>query len=216
MAKQTVKTAVDDAVNSLLDLIPNDEIKEELSNTQDILSSINELINTNVSELKTLRNLSAKVKDLLDKYIVVEELYKNVSGTKSQTVKLTFEAYVQQYYFQQVIAAANKRLNVLTNGMFVLRCKEEARNMRSQAGLDLDVLDRQTGNWRDVSTLSGGESFMASLALALGLSDVVQAQSGGIRMDSMFSSCLNLTSLDLTYLDTRNWISLLNRGIKNG
>ena len=70
--------------------------------------------------------------------------------------------------------------------MFVLRCKEEAKNLRSQAGLDLDVLDRQTGNWRDVSTLSGGESFMASLALALGLSDVVQAKSGGIRMDSMF------------------------------
>lgn len=162
------------------------DIKNELNETQDILSSINESINSNNSELKTLKNLSAKVKDLLDKYVVVEELYKNVSGTKSQTVKLTFEAYVQQYYFQQVIAAANKRLNVLTNGMFVLRCKEEAKNMRSQAGLDLDVLDRQTGNWRDVSTLSGGESFMASLALALGLSDVVQAQSGGIRMDSMF------------------------------
>ena len=70
--------------------------------------------------------------------------------------------------------------------MFTLRCKEVARDLRSQAGLDMDVLDRSTGQWRDVSTLSGGESFMASLALALGLSDVVQARSGGIRLDAMF------------------------------
>ena len=93
---------------------------------------------------------------------------------------------MQQYYFKQVIAAANKRLTALTDGMFTLRCKEEALNRRSQSGLDLEVLDRATGQWRDVSTLSGGESFLSSLALALGLSDTVQAQSGGIRMDAMF------------------------------
>ena len=93
---------------------------------------------------------------------------------------------MQQHYFRQVVAAANLRLNALTEGMFTLRCKEVARDLRSQAGLDMDVLDRSTGQWRDVSTLSGGESFMASLALALGLSDVVQARSGGIRLDAMF------------------------------
>jgi len=93
---------------------------------------------------------------------------------------------VQQYYFKQVVYAANKRLTVLTDGMFVLRCKEEARDRVRQSGLDLDVLDRSTGQWRDVTTLSGGESFLASLALALGLSDVVQGQSGAIRMDAMF------------------------------
>ena len=85
-----------------------------------------------------------------------------------------------------MVSAANKRLTVLTDGMFVLRCKEEARDRVRQSGLDLDVLDRATGQWRDVSTLSGGESFLASLALALGLSDVVQAQSGAIRMEAMF------------------------------
>ena len=93
---------------------------------------------------------------------------------------------MQQHYFRQVVAAANQRLSALTEGMFTLRCKEEAKDLRSQAGLDMDVLDRSTGQWRDVSTLSGGESFMASLALALGLSDVVQARSGGIRLDAMF------------------------------
>jgi exonuclease SbcC len=108
-----------------------------------------------------------------------------VSGQLSGSAKMTLEVYVQQHYFRKLILAANERLRMLTEGMFTLRCKEEARNMVSQSGLDLDVLDRSTGLWRDVSTLSGGESFMTSLSLALGLSDIVQNE-GGIRLDSMF------------------------------
>ncbi|MBQ8201752.1 MAG: SMC family ATPase [Clostridia bacterium] len=121
-------------------------------------------------------------------WAVIRDLYDCCAGKSggSRRAKMTFEAYVQQYYFKQVVAAANKRLTVLTDGMFSLRCKEEARDRVHQSGLDLDVLDRGTGQWRDVSTLSGGESFLASLALALGLSDVVQEQSGAIRMDAMF------------------------------
>ena len=121
-------------------------------------------------------------------WAVVRDLYDCCSGKAggNRRAKLTFETYVQQYYFKQVVAAANKRLTVLTDGMFTLRCKEEAADRVHQSGLDLDVLDRSTGQWRDVSTLSGGESFLASLALALGLSDVVQGQSGAIRMEAMF------------------------------
>lgn len=121
-------------------------------------------------------------------WAVVRDLYDCCSGKAggNRRAKLTFETYVQQYYFKQVVAAANKRLTVLTEGMFTLRCKEEAADRVHQSGLDLDVLDRSTGQWRDVSTLSGGESFLASLALALGLSDVVQGQSGSIRMEAMF------------------------------
>ena len=121
-------------------------------------------------------------------WAVVRDLYNCCAGIAggNRRAKLTFEAYVQQYHFKQVVAAANRRLSVLTDGLFTLRCKEEARDRVRQSGLDLDVLDRGTGQWRDVSTLSGGESFLASLALALGLSDVVQAQSGAIRMDAMF------------------------------
>ena len=121
-------------------------------------------------------------------WAVVRDLYDCCSGKagSNRRAKLTFEAYVQQYYFKQVVAAANKRLTVLTDGMFILRCKESAEDRVHQSGLDLDVLDRSTGHWRDVSTLSGGESFLASLALALGLSDVVQGQSGAIRMEAMF------------------------------
>ena len=117
---------------------------------------------------------------------MLDDLYRAMSGQLSQKVKITFETYVQQYYFKQVVAAANKRLTQMTDGMFVLRLKEEAKDRRSQSGLDLDVLDRATGQWRDVSTLSGGESFLASLSLALGLSDVVQSESGGVRLEAMF------------------------------
>ena len=118
----------------------------------------------------------------------MSDLYDCCAGKTggSRRAKLTFEAYVQQYYFKQVVSAANKRLTMLTDGMFTLRCKESAEDRVHQSGLDLDVLDRSTGQWRDVSTLSGGESFLASLALALGLSDVVQGQSGAIRMEAMF------------------------------
>lgn len=121
-------------------------------------------------------------------WAVIRDLYDCCSGKSgsARRAKLTFEAYVQQYHFKQVVAAANKRLTVLTDGMFTLRCREEASDRVHQSGLDLDVLDRSTGRWREVSTLSGGESFLASLALALGLSDVVQGQSGAIRMEAMF------------------------------
>ena len=139
--------------------------------------------------LKELRSALRQQKRHEQHWAVVRELYTCCAGINqggSRRAKLTFEAYVQQYYFKQVVAAANKRLTVLTDGMFTLRCKEEARDLVRQSGLDLDVLDRSTGQWRDVTTLSGGESFLASLALALGLSDVVQAQSGAVRMEAMF------------------------------
>ena len=138
--------------------------------------------------LKEIREACRQQKRREEHWAVVRDLYTCCAGITGGAYrgKLTFEAYVQQYYFKQVVAAANKRLTVLTDGLFTLRCKEEARDRVRQSGLDLDVLDRGTGQWRDVSTLSGGESFLASLALALGLSDVVQAQSGAIRMDAMF------------------------------
>ena len=140
------------------------------------------------SALQEIRDARQAQKRRSAHWAVVRDLYTCCAGIPDGTdrVRLTFEAYVQQYYFKQVISAANKRLTVLTEGQFILRCKETARDRMHQSGLDLDVLDRSTGQWRDVSTLSGGESFLASLALALGLSDVVQSQSGTVRMDAMF------------------------------
>ena len=141
----------------------------------------------NARALSMLLSLFEEYAGCRDEWSIVNDLYSSVAGRKSSPRgRISFEAYVQQYYFKRVVAAANNRLRDLTEGMFTLRCRQEAMDQRSQGGLDLDVLDRETGQWRDVSTLSGGESFMASLSLALGLSDVVQSENGGIRLDSMF------------------------------
>lgn len=141
---------------------------------------------SNTEAAKRLRQLLAQKKKDEKRRTVIRDLYNACSGQISSHVKVSFETYVQQFYFKQVITAANVRLQKLTGGAFTLRCKPEAKNMRSQSGLDLDVFDRNTNAWRDVSTLSGGESFLASMALALGLSDVAQALSGGIRLEAMF------------------------------
>lgn len=137
---------------------------------------------------REIRQANAAIQKKRGKWQIIQELYTCCAGIAAGNprAKLTFETYVQQYYFRFVVAAANKRLTRLTDGMFTLRVMREAANRVSQSGLDLEVLDRSTGQARDVSTLSGGESFLASLALALGLSDAVQSQSGQIRMDAMF------------------------------
>lgn len=156
------------------------------TNIENSLNSYNRGLNNNIKVIDDLKVYKKEYEKNIDEWAIVKEVYECVSGQIATRAKLSFETYVQQYYFKQVISAANVRLTTLTNGMFVLRCKNDAKDKRTQSGLDLEVLDRATGLWRDVNTLSGGESFMASLALALGLSDVVQAQSGGIRIDAMF------------------------------
>lgn len=140
----------------------------------------------NARALAQLVPLSISRREAEQYYADVRDLYQTVGGQQTGQVKLSFEAYVQQFYFKRVTNAANSRLRVLTNDLYALRCRTEAGSLRGQTGLDLEVYDSNTGLWRDVSTLSGGESFLASLALALGLSDVVQAQSGGIELDAMF------------------------------
>ena len=174
-------------------IVNTDESKKELekvnldiSNNQKVIDEINSRFNINSKEYKELEKLIRDNKKLDYELNVAKDAYYTVSGTQSSSIKLSLEAYLQQYYFKKVIVMANKRLNVLSGGEYTLRCKEGVKDKRSQTGLDLDVYDSNTGKWRDVSTLSGGESFMASMSLALGLSDIVQSESGAVRMDSMF------------------------------
>lgn len=157
-----------------------------LKEKRQLLSQMDKRLSANEDALLSLSSIAKKKAAAEERWALVTDVYASVSGQQSGKMKISFETYVQQYYFKQVVSAANKRLTQLTEGMFTLRVKQEASNLRVQAGLDLEVLDRSTGLWRDVNTLSGGESFMASLALALGLSDVVQSSSGGIRLDAMF------------------------------
>ncbi len=186
-----------------------DELSSELSALNSRRIELEKVTDTNNSAASELEKLLKQQEKIRGKWAEISDLYKTVSGQQSGgKAKFSFEAYVQQYYFRQMTASANEWLKLLTDGNFVLRCKEKAKNLRQQTGLDLDVLDRNTGQWRDVSTLSGGESFMASIALALGLSDVVQSGSGGIQLDSMFID-EGFGTLDEASL--RQAISLLDR-----
>ena len=93
---------------------------------------------------------------------------------------------MQMAYFDRIIGRANVRFMVMSGGQYELKRSREAGNNRSQSGLDLDVVDHYNGTERSVRTLSGGEAFKASLSLALGLADELQASAGGIRLDTMF------------------------------
>lgn len=194
-ARAKTQAVFDELSDKLKDQSPMDT--ETLSEKiQELQSRLDELsgqqrreesrIEGNAETAKEIRKLLEATSKAAREWAVIADLYNTVSGQQSGKNKLSLETYVQQYYFRQVVAAANKRLAGLTDGLYTLRCKQEAKDKRSQSGLDLDVLDRNTGQWRDVSTLSGGESFMAALAMALGLSDVVQSRSGGIRLEAMF------------------------------
>lgn len=125
--------------------------------------------------------------ELQRQYEQMGNLSKTANGALSGAVKLDFETYVQRQYFKQIIGAANKRLVRMTQGEFLLQCRE-VKNLASQgqSGLDLDVYHMASDSVRDVKTLSGGESFMASLSMALGLSDIVKNTAGAIRLDTMF------------------------------
>ena len=104
----------------------------------------------------------------------------------SNRQRLSLQRYMLATLFEEVLAATHPRLALMSRGRYELRRRSDVIDQRSAAGLDLEVFDHHTGALRPISTLSGGESFMASLALALGLSDVVQAHAGGIRLDAIF------------------------------
>ena len=96
------------------------------------------------------------------------------------------ETYIQMNYFDRSIDRANTRLMIMTDGQYDLVRRKEALNNKGQSGLDLNVIDHYNGSERSVKSLSGGESFKASLALALGLADEIQSSAGGIKLDTMF------------------------------
>ena len=118
---------------------------------------------------------------------VVKSLYKTAGGRLSGSAKIDFETYIQRQYFKQIIHEANKRLLTMSGQQFMLKLKDESEaGKRSNEGLDLSVYSLITNSERDVKTLSGGEAFLAALAMALGLSDIVGRNAGAIGMDMMF------------------------------
>ena len=127
-----------------------------------------------------------KMTSLDKQYGSVKRLSDTANGDLNGRDKLTLESFVQAVYFDRIIKRSNIRLRDMTDGKYELVRSVTADNRRQKTGLDLDIIDYYNGTRRSVKTLSGGESFLASLALALGLSDEVQCNAGGIEIESMF------------------------------
>lgn len=124
--------------------------------------------------------------ELEEKDQVVKSLYRTANGRLSGSAKIDFETFVQRQYFRQIIREANKRLLTMSGHQFVLKLKEASAGRKSNEGLDLSVYSLITDSERDIQTLSGGESFLAALAMALGLSDIVTRRAGAVHLDMMF------------------------------
>lgn len=145
-----------------------------------------QLFNRNGECAQRLKQICARLDKLQAEFALLEDLNRTAQGSIRGEEKFSFESYILQYYFRRVVAAANRRLTRMSDGRFYLAIAKRQGEGNKQTGLDLDVMDRQTGRQRDVHTLSGGESFLASLSLALGFSDVVQSTAGGIQLDTLF------------------------------
>ncbi len=162
----------------------------ELVSVKDTLTRQKEETHTHLATNRSiLDNLQAKSKELLktEEYLTwLKALSKTANGNVSGKEKIMLETYIQMTYFDRIIARANVRFMTMSGGQYELQRKKEAENNVSQSGLELDVIDHYNGSVRSVKTLSGGESFKASLSLALGLADEIQSSAGGIRLDTMF------------------------------
>ncbi|MEK4302145.1 SMC family ATPase [Oceanobacillus sp. FSL W8-0428] len=134
--------------------------------------------------INQLQEFDLQAANVEKKRMVITDLYDTLRGQNPK--KISFERYLQMEYLEQIIEAANLRLNDLSNGQFYLTRSDRQESRGKQSGLGLDVYDQYTGQTRDVKTLSGGEKFHASLCLALGMSDVIQSFQGNIVIQTMF------------------------------
>ena len=147
---------------------------------------IHSRIVNNQSNYKNINLKSDELTEAEKQYAVVKSLSDTANGNITGKDKIMLETYIQMHYFDRIISRANARLVIMTGGQYDLVRRKEAASKMGQSGLDLDVIDHYNGTERSVKSLSGGESFKASLALALGLSDEIQSSAGGIQLDTMF------------------------------
>jgi len=143
-------------------------------------------LNANRKAAGEIQKQNINMTELEKRWTWVKALSNTANGNVPGKEKIMLETYIQMTYFDRIIARANTRLMTMTGGQYELKRRTESDDKKSQSGLELDVTDHYNGTERSVKTLSGGESFKASLSLALGLSDEIQSSAGGIRLDTMF------------------------------
>ena len=171
--------------------LENEKIKlnELESNIKRLRAYKEEIHSRIVNNQSNYKNIKLKSDELIEaekQYTIVKSLSDTANGNITGKDKIMLETYIQMHYFDRIISRANARLVIMTGGQYDLVRRKEAASKMGQSGLDLDVIDHYNGTERSVKSLSGGESFKASLALALGLSDEIQSSAGGIQLDTMF------------------------------
>jgi exonuclease SbcC len=162
------------------------ELVGEKDTLSEKITQISSRLDRNGEALNNIRERGDRLSEVETKWIWVKALSNTANGNISGKEKIMLETYIQMTYFDRILARSNTRFMVMSGGQYELKRRIEADNNRSQSGLELDVIDHYNGTERSVKTLSGGESFKASLSLALGLSDEIQSSAGGIRLDTMF------------------------------
>ncbi|MCP3764609.1 SMC family ATPase [Domibacillus sp. A3M-37] len=181
-----LKTALDGCIRT--DIVKLEEeiytLNEELARWTDQAASITAQIKESIRIRGSVEEIAGQMARAEEAYRLAGHLYEVAHGKNE--LKVTFERYVLASFLEDILAAANTRLTVMTNGRFLLERLTERSKGNAQSGLDLLVFDQYTGANRHVKTLSGGESFKAALALALGLAEVVQNYAGGVSLETMF------------------------------
>lgn len=195
LAKQSNDAAIEELERVIKGFRQDDEeaAREAGYNAEQMKKRLGEDVIRNASCLRSCEYALSKIREIEDdlekirsEHEMIDSLSRTASGSLAGKDRISLETYVQTYYFDRVIKRANRRLYMISGGQYEFARSSESRDKRSHNGLDLEVVDHYGGSRRPVSTLSGGESFVASLSLALGLSDEVQASAGGIRLDTMF------------------------------
>lgn len=162
-------------------------LQEEKACAEKEREEVSALLKNHEEAGKRIMEEQEKAGGLTEEFLLYDTLWQTASGNLRGKAKIDFETYVQRRYFEKILAAANRRFLKLSGDRLKLKSRSlEESGGQGHSGLDLNVLVMATGKERDVKTLSGGESFLASLSLALGLSDVVQSQAGAVRVDAMF------------------------------
>ena len=164
-------------------------VSQSLKNLREEKSSLQVKITNTKNTYDNLSDIEKSYKEISDQSQILQGLAKIADGSFAKVTgreRIDFETFVLTYYFDKVLAYANKRLYAMSNGQFSLIRKSYGNDLRMKQGLDIEILDANTGKKRPASTLSGGESFLASLSLALGLSDEIAAENGGIKIDTLF------------------------------
>lgn len=173
-------------MDSAAEIAERTRLTEERARLTEKLRKLHTQLTMNRTALENIKGGSSELTELEERYKWIKNLADTANGKLSDQSKFMLETYIQTAYFDRIIDRANERLKVMSEGQYTLVRRTEYEDKRAQVGLDLDVVDHYNGSKRSVKTLSGGESFKASLSLALGLSDEIQCSAGGIRLDTMF------------------------------